>query len=61
LIKPQHPWNSGIVRFLIEAFSGLKVQEGSHVNKDSSPIKVIFLFIIDVIQLLVAETDKYYN
>jgi hypothetical protein len=29
-----------------------KIQEAPHVNKDSSPVTIIFLFFMDVIQLL---------
>jgi hypothetical protein len=31
------------------------------MNKDSAPIVVFLLFFMEVIQLLVAETNSYYN
>jgi hypothetical protein len=59
--RPQHAWNSGGVHPFIGALSGLKIQEAPHVNTDSLPITVFLLLFMDVIQLLVAETNKYYN
>jgi hypothetical protein len=32
-----------------------------HVNKDSIPITVFHLFFVEMIQLSVAETKKYYS
>jgi hypothetical protein len=57
--KSQHPRNSDAVHPFIGAFSGLKIQEAPHVNKDSSPITFFCLFFMDV--MLVADTNKYYN
>jgi hypothetical protein len=46
----------------IGAVSGLKIQEASVVNKGSSLITDFFLlFFMDMIQLLVAESNKYSN
>jgi hypothetical protein len=59
--RPQHPWNSGGVHPFIGVLSGLKIQEAPHENEDSSPIAIFILFFMDVIQLLVAENNKYYN
>jgi len=39
----------------------VRIQEGRHANKDSTPITVFLLFFMDVIQLLVAETNKNYS
>jgi hypothetical protein len=63
LSRPQHPWNSGGFHPFISfhSLSRLKIQEVPHVNKDSSPITVFFLSFVDVTQLLVAQTNKYYN
>jgi hypothetical protein len=50
-----------VVYLFFWGLCGLKTQEAPHVNKDSSPVAVCFLFI-DMIQLLVAaETNKYCN
>jgi hypothetical protein len=38
--RPQHPWNSGGVHPFIDSFSGLKIQEAPHVNKNSSLITI---------------------
>jgi hypothetical protein len=61
LVKAQHPWNSGEDHPFIGDPSGLKTQEAPYVNKNSSPTTIFHLFFTDVIQLLVAETNKYYN
>jgi hypothetical protein len=58
--KSQLPWNSGRVHPFIGTLSGLKIQEALHINKDSSLIS-LFLFFMDIIQLLIAETNKHYN
>jgi hypothetical protein len=39
----------------------LRIQEAPHVNKDYTPITVFLLSFMEVIQLLVAETNKYYS
>jgi hypothetical protein len=38
----------------------LMTQEVPHVNKDSTP-NTVLLFFIEVMQLLLAENNKYYN
>jgi hypothetical protein len=57
----QHSWNSGEAHPFIGGPSGLKTQEAPYVNKDSSPTTIFYLSVMDVIPLLVAETNKYYN
>jgi hypothetical protein len=59
--KPQDAWNSGDACPFTGGSSGLRVQETPHVNKDSTPIIVFLFFFMEVIQLLVAETNKYYS
>jgi len=39
----------------------MRIQEVPHVNKVSTPISVFLLLFVEVIQLLVAETNKHYN
>jgi hypothetical protein len=39
----------------------MRIQEMPHVNKDAKPITIFLLFFMEVIQLLVVETNKYYN
>jgi hypothetical protein len=56
-----HQWNSGGVHPFIGVLSGLKIQEAPHLNKDTLPFTVISLSFVVVIQLLVAEANKYYN
>jgi hypothetical protein len=45
----------------LEVSSGLRIQDVPHMNKDSTPITVFLLFLMELIQLLMAETNKYYN
>jgi hypothetical protein len=59
--RSQHPWNSGGVHSFNETLSGVRIEEAPHANKDSSVITILFLFLMDVIQMLVEETKKYYN
>jgi hypothetical protein len=53
-------WNSGDVHPFTGGPTTLRIQDTHHVNKDSIPITV-FLSFMEVIQMLVAETNKYYN
>jgi hypothetical protein len=53
-------WNSGGVCPFTGDLSELRIQELPHVNKESTPITIPLLFM-EVIQLLVAETNKYSN
>jgi hypothetical protein len=59
LSKPQHPWNSGGGHPFTAAPSRMKTQEAPYVNKDSSLTTIFMLFFMDVIQMLLAETNKY--
>jgi hypothetical protein len=54
-----HTWNSGDVHPLTGGPSGLRMQDVPHVNKDSIPITIFLLFFMEVIQLMVAEINKY--
>jgi len=56
--RPQNTWNSGGVNPFTGGPSGLS-QEVPHVIKDSTPSTVFLLFFMEVIQLLVVETNKY--
>jgi hypothetical protein len=51
----KYPLNSGGVHPFNGGLSGLKIQEAPHMNKDSSPFTVFFLFFMDVNQMLVAQ------
>jgi len=57
----QHTWNSGGIHPFTGCPSGLRIQEAPHVNKDSTPITAFLLFFMEVSQLLVAETNKFYS
>jgi hypothetical protein len=59
--RPQNSWNSGGVHPFTGSPSELRIQEPPHVNKDSTPVTVFLLFFMEAIELLVAETNKYYN
>jgi len=51
-LRSVHPFSGGP--------SGLRIEEVPHVNKYSAPVTVFLLFM-EVIQLLVAEANKYYS
>jgi hypothetical protein len=59
--RPKDTWNSGGVHPFSEGPKWTGIQEANHVIKDSTPITVFLLFFTKVIQLLVAETNKYYS
>jgi hypothetical protein len=59
--RPQATWNSGGVHPFIGGSSGLRIWEVPHVKKDSTPITAFLIFFMKVIQLSVADTNKYYN
>jgi hypothetical protein len=40
---------------------GLKNSEAPHINKDSSPLSVLMLFFTQIFQLLVEQTNLYYQ
>jgi hypothetical protein len=40
---------------------GLKNSEAPHINKDSSPLSVLMLFFTHIFQLLVEQTNLYYQ
>jgi hypothetical protein len=40
---------------------GLKNREAPHINKDSSPLTVLMLFFTEIFQLLVEQTNLYYQ
>jgi hypothetical protein len=54
-------WNSGGVHPFTGGNNGLRTQKATHVNKDSAPITIFLLFFMEMMQLLVTETSKYYN
>jgi hypothetical protein len=58
--RPQDTHNSGGVHPLTGGPSVLRIQEVPHPNEVSTPI-TIFLFFMEVIQLLVVETNKAYT
>jgi hypothetical protein len=39
----------------------LKNSEAPHINKDSSPIAVLMLFFTEIFQLLVEQSNLYYQ
>jgi len=39
----------------------VKKGEAPHINKDSSPLPALMLFFTEVFQLLVEETNLYYQ
>jgi hypothetical protein len=59
--RPQNTWNFGHVHPFTGGPSGVRIQEVPHVNNDSTPVTVFLLFFMEMIQLLVAETDRYYS
>jgi hypothetical protein len=40
---------------------GVKKSESPHINKDSSPLSVLMLFLIEIFHLLVEQTNMYYQ
>ena len=40
---------------------GMRKSEASHINKDSSPLAVLMLFFAEIFQLLVEQTNMYYQ
>jgi hypothetical protein len=60
--RPQNnPWNSSSVHPYTGGPSSLRIHEAPHVNKYATPVTVFLLSIMEVIQLLVAQTNKYYD
>jgi hypothetical protein len=47
------PFTAGLI--------GLRTQNAPHVIKDSMPVTVSFHFFMEVIQLLVTDTNKYHS
>jgi len=43
------------------SFHWRSIQEAAHVNKNFTPFTIFFPFFLEVIQLLVGETIKYYK
>jgi hypothetical protein len=56
--RPQHTWNSGGIHPFTGGPCGSRIKEVPHVNKDSTPIIIFLLLIMEVIQLLMRETNK---
>jgi hypothetical protein len=54
-------WNSVGVNPFTGALSGLNIQEAPHMKKDPSPFSIFLLFFLDMILLLVVETNKHYS
>jgi hypothetical protein len=52
---------AGGVHPFIGGPSGMRIQEVPRVNKNSTPITIFLPFFMEEIQLLVAETNKYYS
>jgi hypothetical protein len=59
--RSQHTRNSGGVHPFTGGPCGLRIQETPHMKRDFIPITVFLLFFMEVIQLLVTETNKYYS
>jgi hypothetical protein len=57
---PPHGRNIKIHPFVGPA-KGLKNSEALHINKDSSPLAVLMLFFTEIFQLLVEQTNLYYQ
>jgi hypothetical protein len=58
--RPQHPWNSGGVHYITGGLRRFEDTRGIPCEHNSTPI-TIFLLFVEVIQLLAAEINKYYN
>jgi hypothetical protein len=56
--RPQDVWNSGGVHPFTGGSSRSRIQEQPYVNKDSTPITIFLLFLMEVIELLVAGIGK---
>jgi hypothetical protein len=56
----ENTWNSNDVRPFTGEPNGLRRQQEPDVNKEYTPITAFLLFM-EVIQLLVTETNKYYT
>jgi hypothetical protein len=57
--RPLHLRDSGDVSpFTGGGTSGLRILMAPHVTKDSTPITVFLLLFMEVIQILVTETNK---
>jgi hypothetical protein len=54
-------WNLGGVCPFTGGCCGLRMQAVLHVNKDSASTTIFLLFFMEVTELLVAETNKYYS
>jgi hypothetical protein len=52
-LRPHHTWNVGGAGPFTGGPCGLRIQEVTHVNMDSTPIIIFFLFLMEVIQLLI--------
>jgi hypothetical protein len=60
--RPQDTWNSSGVHPKHLRFQWTEDTRSVHVNKDSTtPITIFLLLFVEVIQLLVAKPNKYYN
>jgi hypothetical protein len=59
--RPKHTWNSRGSHSFTGDPHGLRIQEVSHVNRDSTPVAIYLFFFVEVIHLLVEETDTYYS
>jgi hypothetical protein len=49
------------IRPFIGPAKGVKKCEAPHINKDSSPLSVLMLFFTEIFQLLVEQTNMYYQ
>jgi hypothetical protein len=49
-----------VVHNFIGALSG-KSSEAAHVMRESTPLSVLLLFFVEIITLLVVETNRYYH
>ena len=56
---------SGPQRIVVRAFTGAPQQkkgnEAPHINDTSSPLSILLLYFVEIIRLLVVETNRYYH
>jgi hypothetical protein len=56
--EDHNTWNSAGIFPFTGGPCGLKIQEAPYINKDSTPITILLFFFMEVIQLMVAETNN---
>jgi hypothetical protein len=56
------PTQSRPFALVIHKFTGsAQWVKGPHINKDSSPLSVFMLFFLEIMRLLLEETNRYYH